>query len=122
MPNSIYRQYNLVTLAKNLRHNMTAQERKLWYTFLRTYPVRVYKQRIIGHYIADFYCSGAKLVIELDGSQHYDDEAMNYDRKREEYMKKEGIHTLRFTNTQIDHRFDEVCYEIGRMINARIHQ
>ena len=122
MPDSIYRQYNLVTLAKNLRHNMTAQERKLWYTFLRDYPVRVYKQRIIGHYIADFYCSKAKLVIELDGSQHYEDEAMDYDRQREEYMKNEGIHTLRFTNTQVDRQFDEVCGEIDRSINTRIHQ
>lgn len=122
MPDSIYRQYNLVTLAKNLRHNMTAQERKLWYTFLRDYPVRVYKQRIIGHYIADFYCSKAKLVIELDGSQHYEDEAMDYDRQREEYMKNEGIHTLRFTNTQVDRQFDEVCGEIDRSINLRIHQ
>lgn len=122
MSEPIYRQYNLLTLAKNLRHNMTPQERKLWYTFLKDYPVRVYKQRIIGHYIADFYCSKAKLVIELDGSQHYDEEALEYDRKRAEYMKDEGLHTLRFTNAQVDQQFDSVCSEIDRVIRERVRQ
>ena len=122
MSEPIYRQYNLLTLAKNLRHNMTPQERKLWYTFLKDYPVRVYKQRIIGHYIADFYCSKAKLVIELDGSQHYDEEALEYDRKRAEYMKDEGLHTLRFTNVQIDQQFDSVCSEIDRVIRECVRQ
>ncbi len=101
---------------------MTPQERKLWYTFLKDYPVRVYKQRIIGHYIADFYCSKAKLVIELDGSQHYDEEALEYDRKRAEYMKDEGLHTLRFTNAQIDQQFDSVCSEIDRVIRECVRQ
>lgn len=101
---------------------MTPQERKLWYTFLKDYPVRVYKQRIIGHYIADFYCSKAKLVIELDGSQHYDEEALEYDRKRAEYMKDEGLHTLRFTNAQVDQQFDSVCSEIDRVIRECVRQ
>ena len=64
----------LTPFAKQLRRDMTKEERRLWYDFLRTYPAHVYRQRVIGHYIVDFYCAEAKLVIELDGSQHYEPE------------------------------------------------
>ena len=63
----------LVPLAKQLRKEMTKEERHLWYDFLRSYPVRFSRQKVLGKYIADFYCAEAKLVIELDGSQHYED-------------------------------------------------
>ena len=68
--------------AKSLRREMTPHERKLWYLFLRTYPVKIYKQRIIGSFIVDFYCAQAKLVIEIDGSQHYDKSGIAYDAER----------------------------------------
>ena len=122
MPNSVYRKHSLLPLAKQLRHNMTEHERKLWYTYLKNYPVRIYKQRIIGHYIADFYCAAANLVIELDGSQHYDPDSMEYDKQREEYMNQHGLHTLRFTNEQIDRQFDAVCLEIDRSIKEYLCQ
>ena len=122
MPNPVYRKHSLLPLAKQLRHNMTEHERKLWYTFLKDYPIRIYKQRIIGHYIADFYCAAAQIVIELDGSQHYSVDSMEYDKQREDYMNQHGIHTLRFTNTQVDRQFNEVCGEIDRAIKTRIHQ
>ena len=119
MKDKIVRDYSLLPFAKELRHDMTQQERKLWYMFLRKYPVRIYKQRIIGHYIADFYCSTAKLVIELDGSQHYSDEGLLSDQKRTEYLKSIGLEVIPFTNEQIDHQFDDVCYAIDRMIKER---
>ena len=72
--------------AKALRRDMTPHERKLWYLFLRHYPVKIYKQRIIGPFIADFYCASAKLVIEIDGSQHYDDDGAAYDAERTAYL------------------------------------
>ena len=60
--------------AQTLRKNMTKEERHLWYDYLRSYPIRFQRQKVLGKYIADFYCAEAKLVIELDGSQHYTDE------------------------------------------------
>ena len=62
----------LVPSAKNLRKNMTNEERHLWYEFLRDYPLRFSRQKILGKYIVDFYCAKAKLVIEVDGSQHFE--------------------------------------------------
>ena len=72
--------------ARRLRREMTPHERKLWYLFLRKYPVKIYKQRIIGRFIADFYCASAKLVIELDGSQHYEPQGMAYDSERSAFL------------------------------------
>ena len=69
----------LVPLAKQLRKEMTKEERHLWYDFLRSYPVRFSRQKVLGKYIADFYCAEAKLVIELDGSQHYEDRNVKKD-------------------------------------------
>jgi len=72
----------LLKNARILRRNMTQQERHLWYDFLRYYPIKIYKQRIIDNFIADFYCHQARLVIELDGSQHYTPEGQSYDKER----------------------------------------
>ncbi|MBQ2960907.1 MAG: endonuclease domain-containing protein [Oscillospiraceae bacterium] len=105
--------------AKSLRREMTEQERRLWYTFLRTYPVKIYKQRIIGGYIVDFYCASAKLVIELDGSQHYEDKGMDYDRKRTEYLNSLGLEVLRFSNADVNERFKSVCEMIDNRIKER---
>jgi very-short-patch-repair endonuclease len=73
---------NLVRNARALRRNMTRQERRLWYDFLRSYPVKFTRQKILGRFIADFYCASARLVIELDGSQHYEDEGLRKDADR----------------------------------------
>ncbi len=108
--------------AKNLRRNMTEQERKLWYLFLKDYPIKFYKQRTINNYIADFYCAKAKLVIELDGSQHYSDKGIEYDQKRTEVFEANGIKVLRFTNPQITFNFKEVCEVISTEINRRTEQ
>ena len=105
--------------ARQLRRNMTPWERKLWYTFLRKYPIHVYKQRPIGPYIVDFYCPSAKLVIELDGSQHYEAEAKGYDVLRTAYLEDEGIEVLRFANIDVDKNFTAVCEQIDNEIRKR---
>ena len=95
---------------------MTPWERKLWYDFLSLYPIRFQRQKAIGDYIADFYCASSKIVIELDGGQHYEPEALAYDDARTCVFENQGITVIRFTNHQIDTEFMEVCTEIDRVI------
>ncbi len=78
----------LLKRARQLRRDMTPQERRLWYDFFKIYPVHIYRQKIIGNYIVDFYCASSKLVIELDGSQHYSDEALEYDKKEIRFLPR----------------------------------
>ena len=106
-----------IPLAKNLRKNMTPWERKLWYEFLRDYPVRFQRQKAIGNYIVDFYCASAKIVIELDGSQHYEDKGIKKDIIRDEYLKENGITVLRYSNLDVDKNFKGVCEDILKYIN-----
>lgn len=102
----------LLDRAKQLRREMTPQERKLWYLFLQRYPVKVYKQRVIAPYIVDFYCAAAKLVIEIDGSQHYLDTGKASDALRDHALQEEGLTILRFSNREIDREFQAVCEKI----------
>ena len=111
---------NLLGNARNLRREMTPQERKLWYLFLQKYPVKIYKQRIIGPYIVDFYCASAKLVIEIDGSQHYDEEGMRYDEKRTAYLRGLGLQVMRYSNADINVRFSQVCESIHMKIQGEV--
>ncbi len=108
---------DLLENARKLREDMTPQERKLWYLFLQKYPVKVYKQRIIGPYIVDFYCASAKLVIEVDGSQHYDEEAQKRDAERTAYLNRLGLTVVRYSNADINCRFEQVCQQIHQMIS-----
>ena len=110
----------LLENAKSLRRNMTRQEKHLWYDFLQHYPVKIYKQRIIDNFIADFYCHQARLVIELDGSQHYTTEGKSYDEARTEVLERYGLYVLRFSNRDIDDKFDGVCYIIDKTIKERV--
>ena len=110
----------LLNVARILRRNMTRQEKHLWYDFLRYYPVKMYKQRIIDNFIADFYCHSARLVIELDGSQHYTIQGKEYDEARTEILEKYGIHVLRFSNKDVDDNFEGVCRMIDKVIKERI--
>ena len=104
--------------ARKLRKEMTKEERHLWYDFLREYPVKIYKQKIIGPYIVDFYCNKVKLAIELDGSQHYEDVGMAYDAKRTAFLEKEGISVFRVSNRDIKENFSGVCEAIDALING----
>ena len=72
----------LTSRAQELRKNMTKEERKLWYEYLRNYPYRFRRQVAFGNYILDFYCASAKLAVDLDGSQHYESAGQQYDRER----------------------------------------
>ena len=105
--------------ARELRRNMTEEERHLWYDFLRMYPVKVMKQKPIGNYIVDFFCEAAKLVIELDGSQHFEDEGLEADAKRTEYLEKLGLLVVRYSNREVNQQFQTVCADIDRLITER---
>ena len=111
---------NQLETARQLRKEMTPQERKLWYLFLRKYPVKIYKQRIIGRYIVDFYCASAKLVIEVDGSQHYEPHGMAYDAERSAFLAAQGLEVLRFSNRDIEREFRGVCEQIDLVIQKRL--
>ena len=106
--------------ARRLRREMTPHERKLWYLFLRKYPVKIYKQRIIGRFIVDFYCASAKLVIEVDGSQHYEPRGMTYDAERSAFLSSLDLEVLRFSNRDIDREFHGVCEQIDITIQSRL--
>ena len=109
--------------SRHLRKNMTKEERKLWYEFLKPYPVQFYRQKIIGKYIADFYCAKARLVIELDGSQHYNTiEAMMNDIKRTNYIEQFGISVIRVPNKAINENFRGVCETLDVYIKHDIEK
>ena len=110
---------DLIPKAKQLRHEATKQERHLWYDFLRTYPVRFQRQKTIDTFIVDFYCHEANLVIELDGSQHYSDDKLNYDGWRSAVLERYGLYILRFTNIEIDRSFQAVCEKIDMEVQKR---
>ena len=111
---------HMLSRARKLRREMTPHERKLWYLFLRKYPVKIYKQKILGQYIVDFYCPAAKLVIELDGWQHYEETGKENDLFRDERLKELGLRVLRFSNRDIDWEFAAVCELIDREIRDRL--
>ena len=105
-------------LSQTLRKNMTRHERRLWYDCLSHYPVRFVRQHPLSDYIADFYCAKAKLVVELDGSQHYDPEKEAADAKRTVGLGSLGIHVLRFPNNAVDRNFEGVCDAIDLTVQA----
>ncbi|MBR2722528.1 MAG: endonuclease domain-containing protein [Clostridia bacterium] len=110
----------MLNVARILRRNMTRHEKHLWYDFLRYYPVKIYKQRIVDNFIADFYCHSARLIIELDGSQHDTNQGKANDGARTAILERYGIYVLRFSNKDIDENFESVCRMIDRVINERI--
>ena len=105
--------------ARKLRREMTPHERKLWYLFLRKYPLKIYKQRIIDRFIVDFYCASAKLVIEIDGSQHYEEQGQAYDMERSAILESYGLKVIRYSNREIDREFSSVCEQIDQIIKGR---
>ncbi len=105
---------HLKPFAQKLRREMTLEERHLWYDFLKPLPVTVNRQKVIGAYIVDFYIAAAKLVIELDGSQHYEDVGIAVDRERDQSLQALGLRVLRFSNADVKKNFSGVCEEIER--------
>ena len=112
--------HKLKERSRELRKNMTEQEKRLWYCFLKEYPIKIYRQRVIGSYIADFYCSKAKIVIEIDGSQHYTDEGLNYDENRTNVINDFGVEVIRFSNYDVNTNFEGVCMEIDKAISSKM--
>ena len=113
---------SLLEFAKELRKNMTPQEKHLWYDYLGKYPIKIYRQRIIDNFIVDFYCAKAKLVIELDGSQHYTPDGKHYDSLRTDVIEKYKLKVIRFSNNDVDKKFNGVCSVIDRTIQERISE
>ena len=111
----------LIPQAKKLRKQATPQENHLWYDFLRGYPVRFQRQKAIDSYIVDFYCHAAKLVIEIDGSQHYEPKGQAHDEQRTAVLRKLGLEVLRFSNRDINTRFRAVCEQIDNEVNRRMN-
>ncbi|MBE6780602.1 MAG: endonuclease domain-containing protein [Clostridia bacterium] len=111
-----------IPLAKALRKNMTPWERKLWYNFLRNYPIRFQRQKTIGNYIVDFYCAKAKLVIEIDGGGHYTDEQIKKDEYRTKELKGMNLSVLRICNLDIDRNFSGVCESIDLAVKESLPQ
>ena len=112
----------LVPLAKQLRKEMTKEERRLWYDFLRSHPVRFSRQKVLGKYIADFYSAQAKIVIELDGSQHYEDENMQKDAERTAFLESYGLKVIRIPNNEVSRNFRGVCDYIDAAVKQSLSQ
>ena len=110
----------LTPRARELRKNMTPEERHLWYDFLRTYPVRFLIQKVVGGYILDFYCASVKLAVEVDGTQHYTPDQIQYDAERERYLNGWGITVVRVPNSDIRTTFSEVCTKIDQIVQTRM--
>ena len=116
------REYNKnnIILARELRKNMTPQEKHLWYDYLKDYPIRFQRQKALGNYIADFFCASAKLVVEIDGSSHGTEEQQKIDIERTSYLESTGLTVIRFTNADVDKRFSGVCAKIDFVVRERI--
>ena len=116
-----YTEANIIH-AKELRKNMTPWEKKLWFLFLRNYPVRFQRQKAVGNYIVDFYCAKAGLAIELDGGGHYTAQQEQKDAVRTAYLEKMKINVMRVCNTEIDRRFRGVCEKIDLEVKKKLMQ
>ena len=110
----------LTSNAKKLRKEMTKEEKHLWYDFLKDLPVNINRQKVIGNYIVDFYIPSARIVIELDGSQHYEEDAKLKDDARDKCLSDMGILVLRYTNQEINSKFYGVCANIQKHIDERL--
>ena len=106
--------------AQKLRREMTAQEKHLWYDFLRTYPVQFRRQKQFGSFIVDFYCAAARLVVEVDGAPHFTEQGLAYDRERTWYLESLGLKVIRFSNSSIEQQFETVCGNIHEIVRGRL--
>ena len=107
---------NLTNYSQQLRREMTKEERHLWYDFLKRLPVTFHRQKVLGYYIVDFYCASAKLVIEIDGSQHFESEGLKSDAIRDDYLNDLGLTIKRYSSAEVNQDFDSVCLDIHNFI------
>ena len=115
------RNADLTERAQKLRTHATEQENRLWYTFLRKYPVQFRRQVTMNQFIVDFFCARANLILEIDGSQHYEEQGLAYDAERTAILESFGYKVLRFTNDEVNYNFHSVCDTIDREVQARIN-
>ena len=115
-------QEKLTPRARELRKKATKQENHLWYDYLKDHPIRFKRQKPISSFIADFYCHAARLVVELDGSQHYDEQRLIYDKERAAILEQYGVKVLRFSNLEVGRNFQGVCTAIDLAVKERIEQ
>ena len=115
-------QEKLTPRARELRKKATKQENHLWYDLLRDYPIRFKRQKPISSFIADFYCHAARLVVELGGSQHYDEQGLIYDKERAAVLEQYGVKVLRFSNLDVERNFQGVCTAIDLAVRERAEQ
>ena len=113
---------DLTTNARKLRKNMTKEERHLWYDFLKSYPIRFLRQKVIDNYIVDFYCHSARLIIELDGSQHYEEKGLIKDKIRTERIEQRNLMVIRISNNEVNRNFEGVCQYIDMIIKESLRQ
>ncbi len=111
---------NLTPNARELRKNMTKEEKQLWYNFLNKTSVRFLRQKVIDNYIVDFYCSKLNLIIELDGSQHYEEKGLHKDKIRTEKLEERQLTVIRIPNNEIWNNFDGVCEYIDNYIKMNL--
>ena len=117
---SVYKE--LLSHTRQLRREMTKEERHLWYDFLRNYSPRFARQKLVVPYILDFYCASARLAVELDGNQHYGDTGKEYDERRTAYLQQKGIQVLRFSNLDVMRNFEGVCMQIDLAVKKILVQ
>ena len=111
---------SLTNNARLLRKNMTKEEKHLWYDFLSKYPIRFLRQKVVDNYIVDFYCHSARLIIELDGSQHYEEEGLRKDIIRTERIEKRKLTIIRIPNNEVNRNFDGVCRYIDNTVRESL--
>lgn len=108
---------SIVGTARMLRKNMTKEEKHLWYDYLRLHPARFSRQKVLGKYIVDFYSARAKMVIELDGSQHFTEEAIQYDSERTAFLENYNLKVIRIPNWEINENFNGVCEYLNELLS-----
>ena len=116
--NNLYNK-KLTSNSRQLRNNMTKEEKHLWFDFLKRLPINIHKQKVIGNYIVDFYVASCNVVIEVDGSQHYEESNKEKDIERDSYMNSHRIKVLRYSNYDVNYHFDRVCEDIRNNLGIR---
>ena len=119
---SLYYNGKNIQYAKELRKNATPQENRLWYDFLSKYEIRFQRQKAIDNFIVDFYCHKAKLIIEIDGSQHFTELGKKSDDFRTERLEGYELNVIRISNNQINENFKCVCEYIDWWVKESLHR
>ena len=108
----------LTVNARNLRKDMTKEERRVWYDYIKHKPIKVLRQKVVENYILDFYYPPKKIAIELDGSQHYTADGMLKDEIRTEHIAQYGITVYRIPNNAVNWNFEGVCQYLDELFEC----